>query len=39
MNSEAVIQSEVRKRRTNIYSWIFMESRKIALMNPFAGKD
>ena len=40
MNLEPVIQSEVRKRKTNIiYECIHMESRKTVLMNPFAGQE
>ena len=40
MNLEPVIQSEVRKRNTNtIYQHICMESRKMVLMNPFAGQE
>ena len=36
MSLETVTQSEVRKRKTNvIYIYIYMESRKIVLMNLF----
>ena len=39
MDLEAVIQSEVRKRKTNIvYESIYMESRKRALVNLFKEK-
>ena len=39
MNTESVIQSEVRKRKTNIiYIRIHKESRKIVLMNLFTEK-
>ena len=38
MNLEPIIQSKVRK--TNIiYECIYMESRKILLMNLFAGQE
>ena len=39
MNLESVIQSEARKRKTNIaYLCIYMESRETALMNLLAGQ-
>ena len=41
MNLEPIIQSEVsRKRKTNIiYSHIYVDSRKMVLMNLFAGQE
>ena len=37
MNLEPIIQSEVRKRQRNIiYMHVYMESRKVVLMNLFA---
>ena len=40
MDIETVMQSEVRKRKANItYSYIYMESRKIILMNLFEGQQ
>ena len=39
MNPESVIQSEVRKRKANIYSCIYMESRKMVLMNLVSGQE
>ena len=38
MDLESVIQSEVRKRKTYIV-YLGMESRKIILMNLFAGQE
>ena len=38
MNLEPVIQSEVKKRKSNfVYYHIYTESRKMILMNLFAG--
>ena len=41
MNLEVVIQSEVRKRKTNIvyYIYIYMQCRKTALLNLLAGQQ
>ena len=40
MNLEPIIQSEIRKRKTNIiHQHIYMESRKMLLMNLFAGQQ
>ena len=41
MNLEPVIQTEVSQReKTNtIYSYIYMESREMVLMNLFAGQQ
>ena len=39
-NLEPAIQSEVRKRKTNImYYRMYMESRKMVLMNLCAGQE
>ena len=37
MNLEPVIQSDVSQRKINMYQHIYIESRKIVLMNLFAG--
>ena len=40
MSLEPIVQSEVSQRKTNIvYEHIYMESRKMVLMNLFAGQQ
>ena len=40
MNLEPIIQSEIRKRKTNIiHQHIYMESRKMVLKNLFTGQQ
>ena len=40
MNLKAVIQSEESQRKTNtIYEHVYMESRKMVVMNLLAGKE
>ena len=40
MNLESVMQSKVGQKQENtIYQYLHMESRKIALMNLFAGQE
>ena len=36
---DCYIEWNVRKRKTNIYEWIYMESRKVVLMNHFPGRN
>ena len=38
VNLEPVIQSEVREKK-NLYYCIYMESRKLVMMNIFAGQE
>ena len=39
MDLESVVQNEVRKRKTNIiYQCTYVETRKMVLMNLFAGE-
>ena len=39
MNLEPIIQNEVSQKETNILIHIYMESRKIVLINSSAGKE